>query len=484
MNATLCPAELTAKMPLDDRRKVELAWSFAHDTLASLTRRTGERYDDHGLEVALILRELSSDPSLLCIALLHDVLVHPEGERLLDDAPINDEEKAVVRRMHELRRLHIDADNHDLDRVLDAFLHDERMLFLRMAHRLNDIRHLDRFEKALRRNIANETLHMYTAIAGRLGFDKWRYEMEDLCFHTLYPATAKRLEKMFAEAKVLDETCLEHAKRFLEKTFQEQGISARIEGRIKGLYSTYRKMIVKRRKFHELSDRLALRIIVQSIDDCYRTLGLVHGCMHPIAGKLKDYIGAPKENGYRSIHTVVYPLPGVTEQPIEIQIRTEQMHRESEEGSSAHIDYKEWRYTLRARPTRASLFRNLESLRIETRSPAQFEKALRTYFREDHIVLFDAENHLYHIKKPATAMDFACITHGKRCSRLRSVRINGREQPLDTPLHDGDIVEVEFSRNSLLKADWIHGCHHKAARKMIRDMLKETRRTAVAPASR
>ena len=475
-----CPTELTDNMTVEDRTMLERAWAFGRETLSSLTRRTGEQYADHGREVATILRELTDDAELLSVALLHDVPVHPDGKELLRSAPISTAGMRMVQEMHELRRLHIDADTHDLDRALTAFMKDERMLILRMAHRLNDIRHFDRFDKRLRRSIAHETLHMYTAIAGRLGFDKWRYEMEDLCFIELYPQTAKNLQKMFDSARSLDLACLEHAKKFLRSTIREQKIEVALEGRVKGLYSTYRKMVVKRRKFHELSDRLALRLIVPTTEDCYRTLGLVHGCMHPIAGKLKDYIGAPKENGYRSIHTVVYPLPGVTEQPIEIQIRTHAMHRESEEGGSAHTDYKDLRYTLRSRPTRASLFRNLESLRMEARSPAQFEQVLRTYFREDHIVLFDAENHLYHMKKPATAMDFAWVAHGKRCVRLKSVRINGRDQPPDTLLHDGDIVEVEFGRTTHLKRDWLHACQHKTSRQMIRKILRGEKETLQA----
>ena len=458
---------------LGTRSRLRTACAFAHEYLADRKRRTGENYASHGCEVGGVLSELTQDASLLSIAILHDLLVHPKGKEFLAQSPLNEEERQLVKRMHELRRLHIDADTHDLDRVLDAFVHEPRMMFLRMAHRVNDIRHLHRFEPSIRRNLARETLHMYTAIAGRLGFQKWRYEMEDTCFLFLYPRTAKDLQRSFATTETLDHASLDHTKQYLAKLLKQNQIPCRLDGRIKGLYSTYRKMIVKRRTFQELTDRLALRIVVQSNEDCYRALGVVHARMHPIPGKLKDYIGAPKENGYRSIHTVVYPLPGVTEQPIEIQIRTQEMHRECEEGSLDHGSYKDWKYALQSRPARVNLFRNLESLRTEARSPQEFEAALRTYFREDHLIIFDEKNRLYHLKKPATVMDFACMAAGKRFGALKIARVNGRVASFDALLHDGDIVDLSFGRSLLIKPDWAHACKHASARQTIRTVMQK-----------
>jgi GTP pyrophosphokinase len=194
--------------------------------------------------------------------------------------------------------------------------------------------------------------------------------------------------------------------------------------------------------------------------------------MHPIPGKLKDYIGAPKENGYRSIHTVVYPLPGVTEQPIEIQIRTEEMDKECEYGTLNHSDYKHFLYTLRTQPTRVQLFRNLETLRHEARSPKQFAVALRTYFDDDHLAIFDAKNNLYHMKEPVTALDFVCHAFGKRCAFLRSVRINGRELSMDSLLHDGDTVEPVFGRKRNLQKNWASLCRSSFSEELIGELSK------------
>ncbi|HLD71860.1 MAG TPA: HD domain-containing protein [Candidatus Peribacteraceae bacterium] len=454
------------------RKKLDRVIAFGKKHLSEMKRRTGETYVDHGLEVAQVLCELSESHELLSIAVLHDLLVHPNGEELLRQSPLSEEERSIVTEMHRLRRLHIDADTHDLDRVLDAFVKDHRMLVLRMAHRLNDVRHLQRFAGKLRREVANETLHMYTAIAGRMGFHKWRYEMEDICFLLLYPKAANHLQGLFDGARRLDEACLRHAQKYLQERFHESGIISAIDWRIKGLYSTYRKMIVRQRSFAELTDRLALRILVSNIEDCYHALGLVHGRMHPIPGKLKDYIGAPKENGYRSIHTVVYPLPGVTEQPIEIQIRTYEMHRECEEGGSSHTAYKDLSYALRSPPARVHLFRNLESLRAEARSPKQFEQALRTYFREDRIMVFDTDNNLYHLKKPSSVLDFGWMAVGMRVHSLKAARVNGRKQGFETLLHDGDTVELQFGRGRQLKREWLNACKQAVVRRALRAMMR------------
>ena len=463
-----CPSRLTRGISPEGRQKIIGAYHFAWQYLSLIQRRTRVSYAEHGKNVALALREITTNPSLLAVALIHDIFLLPDGATLLAKSGLNRKERDLARAMHELRRLHIDANTKDLDRAIDAFSRDEHLIILRMAHRLNDVRHLDLFNPTLQQAIAHETLHMYTSIAGRLGMHAWRHEMEEACFRFLQPKVAHDLERKMKVFYPLDVVCVQHAKRFLMKRFRGHSIPCRLSYRIKGLYSTYRKIVLKNRRFEELTDRLALRLIVQSVEDCYRALGIVHGVFHPIPGKLKDYIGAPKENGYRSIHTVVYPLRGVTEQPMEIQIRTEEMHKECEFGIAGHVDYKHYLYVLQAAPTRVQLFRNLLSLRAEARSPEQFAKALRTYFDDGHIAVFDSQNNLYHLKKPVAASEFITQVYGKSSSLRRTVRINGREQLSDTPLRDGDTVEMFPVKRS----------HHSGS-----STLDRTRRTPSASIS-
>ena len=325
--STVTTQRLYRALTKTQREPIPAVCAFAKKHLNDVKRRSGETYAQHGLEVALALCELVKDPSLLKVALLHDLPLHPDGAELLKSAPVTRKEKDLIQQMHVLRRLHIDSKTEDLDTVISAFMEDSKLLPLRMAHRLNDVRHLSRFTPQLQSNIARETLHMYTAIAGRLGLNSWRVEMENICFQKLHPVITQKLKTQFANASRLDTACLDQTKTFLHTMLQKHGIACRFEYRIKSLYSTYRKMVLKHRSFEELTDRIALRVIVKKDMDCYKALAVVHAHMHPIPGKLKDYIGAPKENGYKSIHTVVYPLPGVTEQPIEVQISTEEMHQ-------------------------------------------------------------------------------------------------------------------------------------------------------------
>jgi GTP pyrophosphokinase len=439
--------------------KLEKVKQFGEESLCTVVRQSGENYAQHCIELASTLLEVTSDTSVLASALIHDLPIHPDGQELLRVSPLNDDERLLVHNLFRLRCLNIGDSRDDLDKVISAFSQDGRLLVMRMAHRLNDIRNLGRFPDEFRKTLAHETLHMYTAIAGRMGLHSWRYEMEDICFKLLHPQEADNLLERFASSRKIDLACLKHTREFLSREFKKMKIDVSMTGRIKNLYSTYRKMILKQRTFEELTDRLALRVIVDNLEDCYRVLGMVHNVMHPIPGKLKDYIGAPKENGYRSIHTVVYPLPGVTQQPIEIQIRTREIDRECEYGSLSHHNYKEWSYSIDTQPAKVNLFSNLSLLKKEAQSPSQFEKALRTYYNEKKLIVFDPKNNIYHLNQPSSAMDFCLTVHKERCSRLKEVKINGRNRPLDTPLKNGDVVECAFGRNLSFKNEWMTICY-------------------------
>lgn len=455
------------------RTHVEQVYAFALAHLTNLKRRSGENYAAHGLAVALTMRELSQEPLLITVALLHDIFVHPNGVTLLKASPLTSEEQKLVEEMHALRRLHTDIHHDDLDAMISAFTHDPRLLLLRMAHRLSDVRQLKHFKRDLKLMIARETLHMYAPIAGRLGMHAWRHEMEDTCFPILLPRAATALKSRFFKSSALDQACLRHAQRFLEDRLRQARVQATIDTRIKTLYSTYRKMVVKGRAFNELTDRLALRIVVEKLEDCYIALGIVHTVLHPIPGKLKDYIGSPKENGYQSIHTVIYPLPGVTEQPIEIQIRTRRMHDECEYGLASHTEYKEqFRSALSGAPARVELLRNLEILHGHARSPKAFEEALRTYFSDAFMPVFDDQNRLYSMRSPLTALDFICHVYGKRCKSLKAVYINGRLQPPGAHLKSGDMVKPVFGRTILIKAVWAEHCRQVAGKELIRQLCK------------
>lgn len=441
---------------------------FAEKHLSTIKRRSGESYAQHGFEVALALKEVITDVSLLRVALLHDLLVHPRGFILLKQSPLNEDEQVLAAEMHALRRLHLDMDTGDLSRTIESFVHDERLLFLRMAHRLNDVRHLERFDDDLKLRIARESLYMYGAIAGRLGMHQWRNEMENTCFLIVEPDIANQLKAQFDAVYSFDERFLSATVMYLEEQFAEQKLTCRLQKRIKGLYSCYRKMVLKNRTFQDLTDRLAIRVLVDEPMDCYRALGVLHSVTRPIPGKLKDYIGAPKENGYQSIHTVIYPIPGVTDQPIEIQIRTHQMHKLCEFGPAAHGNYKKGQYVLQSGASRVHLMKNLSALKGDLNSPLEFAETLRSYFDDNQVAVFDDENRLYHLKKPATVLDFIFLVHPKQSTRLKQVKINGRLAPSDTLLKSGDVVEPIFGRTKHVELNWIDQSHHEDTHAKIR----------------
>lgn len=466
--------QMLSKLPAEGRERVLRVSRLCDTYLKDVRRRNGDNYAEHCHSVASVLTEITEDPSLITVALIHDIQVHPKGQEILDTIQLSADERRLVNDMHELRRLHIDEKTKDLDRVMEAFASDPRLLWLRMAHRLNDVRQINTFSKKLQKQIGLETLHMYAAIAGRLSLHAWRHEMEDVCFHVVQPDIAASLEHQFSLHHVNDERCLTHVRGLLLRNLRKNGITADITYRTKALYSTYRKMVVKRYRFHELADRLAVRVLVGTLDDCYRALGIIHNALHPIPGKLKDYIGAPKENGYRSIHTVVYPIPGTTEYPVEIQIRTHDMHRECEYGSAHHADYKHSLYAFNGREAHVDLFSNLFMLREAARTPDQFERALRNYFDESRITVFDSKNNLYHFPLPIAALDVVCHLAGDRSKYLRGIRINGRSAPPDALLKDGDTIEPQFGRRVLLKPAWLKACRKAATKRLLKKLLEET----------
>jgi GTP pyrophosphokinase len=228
---------------------------------------------------------------------------------------------------------------------------------------------------------------------------------------------------------------------------------------------------LKEKKFEELEDRLAIRIIVENEKDCYQALRIVHAHMQPIQEKLKDYIGRPKENEYQSIHTTVYPLRNISEQPIEIQIRTQKMHTICEYGPAAHGKYKIGVYSLETPKSRINLLKNLKNLQITAMSPMQLEKALEKNFNNKEMTIFDSESNPHHLRKPANALDFLTKKYEKKIAKLKEIRVNGRIAPPETPLKNGDIIEGKFSRHRSLKRSWLNACEHKETVAQIEKML-------------
>ncbi|MBD3327967.1 HD domain-containing protein [Candidatus Peregrinibacteria bacterium] len=453
-----------------DAENIKKAADFSFKYLSNIPRRSGESYFQHGMEVAGTLKEVSNDPKLLRVGLIHDLYVHPQGKKLVNELGLSADDKSLIQGMYGLRRLHIDKKTDDLDHVVNTIIRDPRLVIMRMAHRMNDVRNLERFSERMARNLAGETLHMYSAIVGKLNMNIWRREMEDTCFKWLYPESANSIQYQMDRVKKMDEACLIYASEFLHRKLGEHGLKVKISSRIKGVYSAYRKMLIKNLNFGELYDRLAIRILVDKEEDCYKALWVVHKYMNPVFGLMHDYIGMPKENGYQSLHTVVHPLSGVTDRSMEVQIRTHEMHSTCEFGVAAHGNYKKVNYSLTRPGARVNLLRNLSVMKQGIESVDKLDVVMQQQYIGDHMLVFDNNNNIHYVPKPSTALDFVCTIHGAKVNRLKEVRVNGRKQSMGTLLNDGDTLEVSFSRQKVLKRNWKDYCEGRFGRELVRQL--------------
>lgn len=437
-----------------DQKKIADAYEFSRKYLSSVLRRTGENYFEHGEELAFVVFEQTRSPSLLACALCHDLHLHPQGEEILRHSFFSEFERDVIRSMHQLRRLHLNENTSDLEFAIESFLKNSDIALLRLAHRVNDIRHIKRFLPKLQKAIARETLFLYGMIAGSLGISAWRRELEDISFSVLHPRYFQKVSEEFRASSRFDTTLLNKTEEVIRREIGKENLPSQLHGRTKGIYSTYKKLLLHHCSFREIPDRLAIRIITESEKDCYQILGIVHRLFPPLFSGFKDYIAAPKENGYRSLHTVVFPFPGENTQPIEIQIRTYRMHSQNEFGLSSHSRYKSAKYALTKGKMLGNLERGLLHLRAEVKSPERFEQVLTSTLREKQIIFFDKNNEPHAIDAPATLLDSACLLLEEKSAFLKEARLNGRLEELGTSVRNGDTVSFRLSRTKQSTKKW------------------------------
>ncbi len=457
-------SRLLAIMQPPAREAVAEALGYAREHLRGIPRGIDGNYATHSIRLAETVAEMTTDPVLLRVALLHDLLVHPHGDILLRQSPLNREERDLARKMHMLHHLRLDSDMEQLESALHAFIDEPRILPLRMAHRLRDVRQLADlpFESAQR--VAAETLSIYCAIAQRFGFSAWRREMENSCFRLLHPHEAAVTQAMIDRAHASEVKDMRRAKECLSWHFRDAGVAAQIHCKTKCLYSTYTTMQREQIPFEEVHDRLQLRMIVGRSDWCYAALGVVHSVLHPLPGALQDFIGSPKDNGYRSLDTFVHPHVGVTSRPLAISIRTPQMDDECEfgigRGGRQAITSNAW----------LDLLRHLHVRGHEMQSPGQFAEFLRGYFA-DGIGLYDGKNNFYRLRSPVTALDFICHVYGPACAGMQSVSRNGVNCSPETLLKNGDTVIARFSPAMCVTKEWLDACRHDSSKDVIRRAL-------------
>lgn len=459
-------------------RQVKRAYFFAEQAHYGQVRRSGEPYVTHPLAVAGILAGMHMDHQSLMAALLHDTIEDTGVTKGDISAQFGDEVAELVDGVSKLT--HIEFDSAELKQAENfqkmalAMARDIRVILVKLADRLHNMRTLGVLAQEKSRRIARETLDIYAPIAMRLGMNDMRMEFEDLGLRTLYPMRARRIQEAVKRARGNRKALVDNIRDQLTMTFDKERLGATVIGREKHLYSIYRKMKTKRKSFKEIMDIYAFRVIVSSVDDCYRALGVVHSLYKPVPGEFADYIAIPKANGYQSLHTVLKGMHGV---PIEIQIRTHEMEDMANNGIAAHWLYKTETGAISESHTRAREWvQGLLEMQQRAGDSLEFIESVKIDLFPDEVYVFTPKGQIMELPRGATAVDFAYAVHTDIGNRCVACRINNRLAPLSEPLQSGQTVEIVTSPGARPNPSWFNFVVTARARTHIRHFLKDQRR--------
>lgn len=461
--------------PGADAEILWLAYDFAAAAHEGQFRKTGEPYINHALHTAYLLTEIKADLPTVTAGLLHDV---PEDT----DVSLEEVEKnfgaevaslvAGVTKLGKLKYRGIERYRENLKKMFLAMTGDIRIVFIKFCDRLNNLRTLDALPEEKQRRIAKETLEIYAPIAGMLGIWRLKWQMEDLCFKYLYPEEFRELEQEYeVEKKAERNLYFQKIKDVLAPRLKEAGVSYEMEVRFKHLYSIWKKMQNKKRRFDQIYDVFAVRLIVPTINDCYKVLGIVHTLWRPKPNRFKDYIAVPKPNGYQSLHTTVF---GPENKAVEFQIRTQQMHEESVYGIAAHWYYKE-KSSTEPVDKQPSWIKEITDVQKELNNTKEFVTNVQLSVFHDRIFVFSPKGDVFELPEGATPIDFAYAVHSEIGNHANGAMINDRLGRLDQELKNGDLVEIILEKNRLHPSkDWIKFAKTKKARDHIKQYSKKS----------
>jgi|HigsolmetaAR202D_1030399.scaffolds.fasta_scaffold16403_1 (p)ppGpp synthetase, RelA/SpoT family len=466
-----------ADRPKEDLTSLRQAFEYAAERHRFQTRASGEPYMVHPLHVALILADMQMD--LVCIqtGLLHDVL-EDTGATLEELRKLFGEDVArCVDGVTKLSKLHIysreERQAETLRKMLLAMVTDIRVILVKLADRLHNIRTLGNLSRERQERIAQETLEIYAPIAHRLGMGKIRGELEDTSFAYLEPESYASIMREVEGRRQASEESLNKIRQTLETKLAREGIPARIEGRVKRAYSIHLKMKRQKIGIDQVYDVLALRIITDSVRNCYAALGVIHNEWHPIPGRIKDFIAIPRPNLYQSLHTSVIGPGGIT---FEVQIRTEEMHRVAEEGIAAHWKYKEGKRGPGEDDHRIAWLRQLVEWQREMRDPGEFMSTLKVDLYPEEVYCFTPRGKVIVLPRDACPIDFAYAIHSDVGNTCVGAKVNGRIVPLKYTLRNGDVVEILTQPGHLPSKDWLSLVKTSRARNKIKHVINATER--------
>ncbi|MGE5591310.1 MAG: RelA/SpoT family protein [Bacillota bacterium] len=462
--------------PGADLDLVKRAFQVARLAHEGQLRESGEPYILHPLAVAGILADLEVDVVTIAAALLHDVVEDTGVSLQAIENQFGKEIAQLVDGVTKLGKLefksHEETQAENLRKMLLAMANDVRVVLIKLADRLHNMRTLKARPPEKQVQVARETLEIFAPLAHRLGISRIKWELEDLCLRYLEPEKYHFLTEKVAKKRAEREAYIKNVISTLQERLEAVGIKCTLYGRPKHFYSIYRKMFIQGRDFEDIYDLIAVRVIVDSVRDCYGALGVVHTLWRPIPGRFKDYISVPKVNMYQSLHTTVVGPQG---EPVEVQIRTEEMHRTAEYGIAAHWKYKEGR-TDRNLDKKLEWLRSLMEWQSEVRDARELVETVRTDLFSDQVFVFTPKGAVIDLAAGATPLDFAYQIHTDIGHRCVGAKVSGKIVPLDTPLKTGDIVEILTSKTPAPSLDWLNVVKTNSAKNKIRAWFKRANR--------
>ncbi|MBX9687921.1 MAG: bifunctional (p)ppGpp synthetase/guanosine-3',5'-bis(diphosphate) 3'-pyrophosphohydrolase, partial [Candidatus Obscuribacterales bacterium] len=456
-------------------------------------RKSDEPYIIHPVEVAISLAHLNADVDTICSGLLHDVIEDCEVKGAEIEGRFGADVRKIVEGVTKLGKFSFSSKEErqaeNFRKLLVAIAEDVRVVLVKLADRLHNMKTLDYMKPAKQAEIAQETLEIYAPLANRFGLGRFKWELEDLSLKYLYPSEYENIENLVADSRQERETYVNDVVQRLRKELAARNITAEVYGRPKHLFGIWKKMKKQNKDFEELYDVFAIRVIIESQEDknycelqsdpdtqkCYEVMGLVHSLFRPIPGRFKDYIAMPKQNSYQSLHTAVMGLSG---RPVEIQIRTRRMHHVAEYGIAAHWRYKEsGSVTADSQVDRKlAWLRQLVEWQQDLKDAREYMDTVKMDLFADEVFVFSPRGDVFDLPKGSTPIDFAYRVHTEVGNHVTGARINDRMVPLATPMRNGDIVEIITSKSAHPRMDWLNIAITHSAKSRIRQWFKKHHR--------
>src|SRR5689334_7918438 len=458
--------------PGDDLKLIEKAYEYSQKHHSGQTRASGEPFLAHPLEVALVLAEMKLDATAIAAGLLHDAIEDTEATQEDLVKEFGEQVAHIVEGVTKIDKIDFasreEQQAENVRKMVLAMVDDIRVVLIKLADRLHNMRTLEHLAEDRRQKIAKETLEIYAPLAHRLGMGKVRGELEDLSFRYVDAIGYEQVRAAVESRRKSGEAFLGHMVKILEEKLKENGVEARVESRIKRLYSIHQKLVRQRITVDQVYDMLAVRIITKSVKDCYAVLGAIHQMWRPVPGRIKDFIAMPRPNLYQSLHTTVITENGTH---FEVQIRTEEMHKMAEEGIAAHWKYKDGSPVSAKDEQRLAWLRQVVEWQQDVKDPSEFLSTLKVDLYPEEVYCFTPMGKVVILPRDASAIDFAYAIHTEVGHSCVGATVNARIVPLRNKLRNGDVAELMTQPGHNPSRDWLGFAKSTRARNKIRHWL-------------